>query len=130
MILESLSFTLKVANQDEALAFYTEKLGFGKRADLPMGPGTRWVTVAPANSKVELVLQPTDWFQGEEREQHIARIGQNPTMVFRVDDCRQTCAELSERGVEISEPPTETGYGLQAIVKDLYGNTLVLLERA
>jgi predicted enzyme related to lactoylglutathione lyase len=129
MISDILSFTLKVSSQDEALAFYTEKLGFEKRADLPMGPGTRWVTVAPPNAKVELVLQPTDWFEGEEREQHLARIGQSPTIVLRVDDCRQTCAELAERGVEVSDPPTETGYGVQAIIKDLHGNTLVLLER-
>ncbi len=129
MITNILSFTIKVANQDEALAFYTEKLGLEKRADMPMGPGMRWITVAPHDSSVELVLQPPDWFQGEEREQHIALIGKSPTIVFRVDNCRETAAELDQRGVEIVDPPTDMGYGVQAVFKDLYGNGFVLLER-
>jgi len=130
MISDTLSFTLKVRNQEEALAFYTEKLGFEKRADTSMGGGMRWLTIAPRDSKVEFVLQPPDWFQGEEREQHIAGIGKSPTIVFRVGNCSETCATLSERGVEIIDPATDTGYGVQAVIKDLYGNGLVLLERA
>jgi predicted enzyme related to lactoylglutathione lyase len=129
MITNISSFTIKVANQAEALAFYTEKLGFEKRADMPMGPGTRWITVAPRDAQVELVLQPTDWFQGEEREQHLALIGKSPTIVFRVENCRETCKTLAERGVEILDQPTEMPYGVQAIIKDLYGNGWVLLEQ-
>jgi predicted enzyme related to lactoylglutathione lyase len=91
--------------------------------------GMRWLTVAPRDAKVELVLQPPEWFQGEEREQHLAQIGKSPTIVFRVDDCRATCAVLSERGVVILDLPTDTGYGVQAVVQDLDGNGLVLLEQ-
>jgi catechol 2,3-dioxygenase-like lactoylglutathione lyase family enzyme len=47
MIKKLIRITLVVRNQDEALRFYTEKLGFEERADLPMAPGQRWVTVAP-----------------------------------------------------------------------------------
>jgi predicted enzyme related to lactoylglutathione lyase len=129
MITNISSFTIKVANQAEALAFYTEKLGFEKRADMPMGPGTRWITVAPRDAQVELVLQPTDWFQGEEREQHLAQIGKSATIVFRVENCRETCKALAERGVEIVDQPTELPYGVQAIIKDIYGNGWVLLEQ-
>lgn len=129
MITNISSFTIKVANQAEALAFYTEKLGFEKRADMPMGPGTRWITVAPRDAQVELVLQPTDWFQGEEREQHLALIGKSATIVFRVENCRETCKTLAERGVEILDQPTEMPYGVQAIIKDLCGNGWVLLEQ-
>ncbi len=129
MVTNISSFTIKVDNQEEALAFYTEKLGFEKRADMPMGPGARWITVAPRDAQVELVLQPTDWFQGEEREQHLAQIGKSATIVFRVDNCRETCKALAERGVEILDQPKDLPYGVQAIIKDLYGNSWVLLEQ-
>ena len=66
-----LRVTIRVKDQDEAQRFYTEKLGLEKRADLPMGPNRRWVTVGSADvPQLELVLQPSDWFEGEERQQH------------------------------------------------------------
>jgi catechol 2,3-dioxygenase-like lactoylglutathione lyase family enzyme len=126
-----LRLTLRVDNQDEAFRFYTEKLGFVKRADFPFGPGQRWLTVAPAGEPlVELVLQPTAWFTGEEARQHAALVGQNPTIVFQVDDCRATYDQLRQNGVEFSLPPTDRGYGIEANGRDLYGNTLVFLQPA
>jgi uncharacterized glyoxalase superfamily protein PhnB len=124
-----LRVTIRVQNQEEALRFYTEKLGFEKRADLPMGENRRWVTVAPKDEPVlELVLQPSDWFEGEARQQHNELVGKNPTIVFQVDDCRATYERLSTQGVEFSMPPTDVGYGTEADAKDLYGNTLVFLQ--
>jgi catechol 2,3-dioxygenase-like lactoylglutathione lyase family enzyme len=83
-----LRVTIRVRNQEEALHFYTETLGFEKRADFPMGPNKRWVTVASRDDPVvELVLQPTDWFDGEERQRHDSLVGKDPTIVFQVDDC-------------------------------------------
>ena len=129
MISKVMRITLVVGNQEEALNWYTEKLGFRKRADFPMGPNGRWITMAPPDdTDLEIVLQPPDWFQGEERQRKAAQIGQNPTMVLRVDDCRATCAELKARGVEVAGPPEQAPWGLQAVVKDLYGNDLVLLQ--
>jgi hypothetical protein len=94
----------------EALRFYTEKLGFEKRADVPDGGDQRWLTVAPQEEEViELVLQPPDWFEEEVCERHEGSIGRNPTMVFAVDDCQRTYEELRGRGVEFSSPPTDTG---------------------
>jgi predicted enzyme related to lactoylglutathione lyase len=125
-----LRFTIRVANQDEALRFYTEKLGFVKRSDMHMGP-MHWLTVAPPDDPVlELVLQPSDWFQGEERQQHAALVGKDPTIVFQVDDCRATYAALHSRGVEFTSPPTDRPYGVEAIARDLYGNTLDFLQPA
>ena len=128
MITDILSITIVVRDQDEALAYYVDKLGFEKRADNSMGP-MRWITVGPRGSKVELVLQPPDWFEGAERQQKIEAIGKSPTIVFRVDNCRDTYAELKERGVEFSDPATDVPYGVQAVFQDLYGNGFVLLER-
>lgn len=124
-----LRVTVRVENQDEALRFYTEKLGFEKRADMPMGPTQRWITVSPKDDlSVELVLQPSDWFDGEEHRQHAALVGKDPTLVFQVDDCRATYEMLHQQGVTFSLPPTDRGYGIEADGQDLYGNTLVFLQ--
>src|SRR5258708_23220550 len=124
-----LRVTVRVENQDEALRFYTEKLGFEKRAELPMGPKQRWITVGSKDDPtVEMVLQPSDWFEGEERRQHAELVGKDPTLVFQVDDCRATYEKLHNLGVTFSLPPTDRGYGIEADGQDLYGNTLVFLQ--
>jgi catechol 2,3-dioxygenase-like lactoylglutathione lyase family enzyme len=122
--------TIIVKDQLDAVRFYTEQLGFEKRADRPIGPGRRWITVAPPNDKsLEIVLQPVDWFDGEERERKLSQVGHNPTLVLAVDDCRQTSAALAARGVVFEEPPALQAWGgVQAVAKDLYGNSLVLVE--
>ncbi len=124
-----LRITLRVRDQEEALRFYTQTLGFTQRADLPMGAGRRWVTVAPPDDDVvELVLQPSDWFEGEERQHHSELVGKNPTIVFQVDDCHAVYDRLRAQGAEFSMSPTVMGYGIEADGKDLYGNTLVFLQ--
>ena len=129
MISKVIRITLAVRDQEEAFRFYTEILGLEKRADSPMGPGRRWLTVAPKDQKdLEIVLQPSTWFEGPERERHAALVGKNPTLVFSVDNCRQTHVLLRSRGVKFESAPEEQPYGIQAVAKDLYGNDLVLLE--
>jgi catechol 2,3-dioxygenase-like lactoylglutathione lyase family enzyme len=122
--------TIIVKDQSDALRFYTEQLGFEKRADRPIGPAQRWITVAPPHDQaLEIVLQPIDWFEGEERERKLAQVGQNPTLVLAVEDCWQTSATLAARGVAFEEPPARQAWGgVQAVAKDLYGNSLVLVE--
>jgi hypothetical protein len=67
-----LRITLRVRNQQEALSYYTGPLGFVKRADFPYGQGQRWITVSPfEEDRVQIVLQPPEWFTGEERQQHL-----------------------------------------------------------
>ncbi len=124
--------TIYVHDQEEALAFYTDKLGFEKRADASMGPA-RWVTVAPKNqhSPQIALVEPVPAFHGEETATQLkARVGQNPTWSFQTDDCRKTYEELLARGVEFVNPPSEQFYGVEAIFKDLYGNTFSLLQPA
>jgi catechol 2,3-dioxygenase-like lactoylglutathione lyase family enzyme len=124
-----LRVTLRVRNQSEALRFYTEKLGFVIRADFPYGQGQRWITVAPAEEpSVQIVLQPPDWFSGEERARHLQYAGNNPTLVFQVQDCRATHVRLQKNGVVFTLPPTEQAYGIEADATDMDGNTLVFLQ--
>lgn len=106
---------LEVENQDEALRFYTEKLGLEKRIDGGYGDGNRWLTVAPASEEnAEIGLQTPD-----NLKQHIDLV---------VDDCQATYDELTERGVEFVSAPEE-GYGAtQATLKDPDGNVITLTE--
>lgn len=121
--------TVRVATQEEALAFYVGQLGFEKRSDLVWGPNYRWLTVAPVEEgSVELVLQPSEWFEGADRDRHDRLIGSDPTRVFEVDDCQKNYEVLTARGVEFTLAPSERPYGWESHAKDLYGNTLVFLQ--
>ncbi|WP_372910151.1 VOC family protein [Salinigranum sp.] len=121
--------TLVVANQTDAATFYTDKLGFEKRADEPMGEDNRWVTVAPPGGDVEIVLQSPDWFEGEEVVRRRSMIGESPELAFAVDDCRETHETLTDRGVDFHTAPESVPWGVQAVAYDLYENRLVLIER-
>jgi predicted enzyme related to lactoylglutathione lyase len=124
--------TILVKDHDEALDFYTKKLGFRKVADTTFGPGERWLTVAPKGQKdMEIVLQkPSPAMHGKARaKQMMNQVGRGTTWAFEVDDCRKACERLRKKGVEIVSEPEEMPYGVQAVFADLYGNSLVLIER-
>jgi catechol 2,3-dioxygenase-like lactoylglutathione lyase family enzyme len=133
MITHLARVTIVVRDLDEALAFYTGKLGFQTRADATFGPGVRWLTVAPPGQhELEIVLQrPDPTFHGEQRAaEMLASIGKNPTWVLHTTDCQGDYGHLVERGVTFSSPPTEQPYGLEAVFLDLYGNSYSLLQPA
>ena len=113
-----------VRDQDQALDWYTEKLGFKICDDnSEMVPGFRWLTVSPdADSATQMVLMPA----GTDADQ--ARIGANGICVLGTDDCRGDCAALAARGVEVVEQPSTVPWGVSAIFKDLYGNPYNLVE--
>ncbi len=123
--------TILVRDQEEALTFYTEKLGFEKRSDQMFGPGARWLTVAPKGQKeIEItLLQPNEAMHSKRGKKRLEKlIGTQPTWSYRTDDCRGTVAELESRGVIIVSQPQEQPYGVEAIFQDLYGNTFSLLQ--
>ena len=67
--------------------------------------------------------------QGEaEAKMETGLIGKTPSLMFKVDDCKKTCDELRSKGVVIAKEPGEAPFGIQALVLDLYGNTLWLIE--
>jgi len=112
--------TIAVSDQDEAVVWYTEKLGFAKKADIPV-PGFRWVTVAPADQEdVEFLL--ASWFP--------ELVGKNGTCVLHTKDCEGTYEMLRGRGVEFSQEPKARPYGTEAVFQDLYGNRYALVQAA
>jgi predicted enzyme related to lactoylglutathione lyase len=121
--------TIWVKNQEEAVKFYTEKLGFEKRADNEFWGGRRWITVAPKDQKeLEILLEPLDWFVGEARKKSEQVIGNQPIGVFETNDCKKTFQELTNKGVKAIFPPKEQMWGIEARLEDLYGNQFSLLQ--
>ncbi|GAB3470864.1 VOC family protein [Massilia terrae] len=109
---------IPVSDQDRALAFYTEKLGFEVATDQPMGPGKRWIELRIASSGTRVVLFTPD---GQED-----RIGSFFNGAFASDDVEATWRELSARGVEFIKPPKTEPWGTSAIFRDPDGNSFVL----
>jgi catechol 2,3-dioxygenase-like lactoylglutathione lyase family enzyme len=120
-----------VKDQDEALYFYTEKLGLEKRTDLIFGPGMRLLTVAPrGQKKPEIALAKPDETLHNPDHIHelMGHIGQGSPWIFDTDDCHKTYETLLARGVKFVSGPTKQFYGVEAVFEDPFGNTFSLLE--
>jgi catechol 2,3-dioxygenase-like lactoylglutathione lyase family enzyme len=116
-----------VRNQDEALKFYTEVLGFEKRADYQQKGHPRWLTVAPKGDDVELILVE-GVYSVDPRPPSNADSGGNHH-VFTTDDCRRDFEALKARGVRFKHAaPSEAPYGITAYFTDPDGNHLTLLQ--
>ncbi|MEW6232790.1 MAG: VOC family protein [Chloroflexota bacterium] len=126
MITQIVYLTILVRDQDEALRFYTEKLGMEKREEDTSIPGSRWLTVAPKGLKgMEFALQKADEV---ELERVGNQTGQHFLCVLRTDNCREEHETLQSRGVRFLRPPEERPYGVVATFEDLYGNLFDLWE--
>jgi catechol 2,3-dioxygenase-like lactoylglutathione lyase family enzyme len=121
--------TILVKDYDEALGFYTKKLGFRIAEDAMMPGGDRWLTVSLPGDGVQVVLQkPGPATFGDKAGEMLRRVGQSANMVFKVDDCRGTCEALAKKGVRILSPPQDLGFAVEAVFEDLYGNAFTLME--
>jgi catechol 2,3-dioxygenase-like lactoylglutathione lyase family enzyme len=121
------TITLVVRDYDEAIAFYCDKLGFALVADTPLGPGKRWVLVAPGTGTgAQLLLAEAD---GAAQEAAIGNQAGGRVMLFlETDDFARDHAAMTERGVQFLEPPRHEAYGSVAVFADLYGNKWDLIE--
>jgi predicted enzyme related to lactoylglutathione lyase len=126
-----------VRDQDEALAFYTDKLGLELRDDVtvPEMGNFRWLTVGvPGQSDVAIVLMAVPGppvFDDETREQIHALLakGASGGLFFQTDDCRASYEELAKRGVEFTQEPTEQPYGIDAGLRDPSGNSMRMVQQ-
>lgn len=127
-----------VHDQDEALAFYTGKLGFEVRADvtLPEMGNFRWLTVGPADQPdVTIVLMAIPGppvMDAETAEQVRSLMGKGfaGTVFLTTDDCQASYEELASRGVEFTEEPEARPYGIDAGFRDPSGNRFRLTQVA
>ena len=127
---------LWVHDQDEALAFYTEKLGFEVQSDvtLPEMGDFRWLTVAPAGQDdvaVVLMAIPGPPVMDEATARQVEELmakGFSGTVFLTTDDCQGDYEKLKARGVEFTETPEERPYGIDCGFRDPSGNSLRLTE--
>jgi catechol 2,3-dioxygenase-like lactoylglutathione lyase family enzyme len=125
--------TVWVTDQDEAKAFYIDKLGFQEATDVTMGDGYRWLTVAhPDHPEVELTLmKPGPPLDDEDAAsfRHMLEKGSLNAVGLSTDDCHKTYEELVAKGVTFIQEPADRPYGVEAIFRDNSGNWLVLVEQ-
>jgi catechol 2,3-dioxygenase-like lactoylglutathione lyase family enzyme len=112
-----------VSDQDRAIEFYCEKLGFEKIADVPFGAGERWVEVATPGAAVPLALVTP-------REGGDVQPGTDTRIALSTDDVRAVHAELLERGVDIDAEVMDIGDPVPPMFwfRDADGNTLLLVQ--
>ena len=135
--------SIKIANsqvwvhdQDEALDFYTKKLGWEVRSDVTMPEmgNFRWLTVGPASQpdfSVVLMAVPGQPVLDDETRKQVLDLsakGFAGTLFLTTDDCRASYEELKARGVEFSEEPEERPYGIDAGFHDPSGNSFRLTQ--
>ncbi len=130
------STQLWVHDQDEALAFYTQKLGMEVRSDvtLPELGGFRWLTVGPAGQPdvaITLMAIPGPPVMDPETAEQVKALvakGFAGTVFLTTDDVRADYEQLKGRGVEFTEEPEERPYGVDAGFRDTSGNSFRLTQ--
>lgn len=121
------TIALVVAEYDEAIAFYRDKLGFDLLADLDMGGGKRWVLVAPpGGAGARLLLAKAD--AAAQRMAIGNQTGGRVFLFLETDDFLRDHAAMTARGVTFIEAPRHEPYGVVAVFEDLYGNKWDLIE--
>ena len=126
---------LWVRDQDEALEFWTKKVGLELRVDvsLPELGGFRWLTVGAPGQDVTVVLMeiPGEPVMDAETRAEVGNLmskGFAGTIFLATDDCRSDYEELKSRGVEFTSEPEETPYGVDCGFRDPSGNSIRLTQ--
>jgi catechol 2,3-dioxygenase-like lactoylglutathione lyase family enzyme len=137
MITQLANVQVWVHDQDEALAFYTDKLGLELREDVtvPELGNFRWLTVGVPGQDTAITLMAVPGspvFDDETRNQIVGLMakGASGGLFFTTDDCRASYEELKARGVEFQQEPTEQPYGVDAGFRDPSGNSMRMVQRS
>lgn len=118
-----------VDDQEKALRFYTDVLGFATHHDMPLGED-RWLTVcAPGDTSVELLLEPDHHPAARPFKEALVADG-IPYTAFAVDDVRAEHERLTALGVRFTQPPAEMGPVVTAVLDDTCGNLIQLMSPA
>jgi predicted enzyme related to lactoylglutathione lyase len=120
--------SVPVENQDMALKFYTEILGFVKKTEIPLGEH-KWLTVVSNEERdgVELLLEPIGFPPAKVYQKQLFEAG-IPWTAFNVDDIDKEYERLKKLGVVFSTPPTQMGPSKLAVFNDTCGNNIQLLQ--
>ncbi|MET3289384.1 UNVERIFIED_CONTAM: lactoylglutathione lyase [Brevibacillus sp. OAP136] len=120
MITKMATIAVYVSNQQEALTFWTEKVGFEVKRNQPMGPDASWIELTPPQAQTCLVIYPKSMMpDAEERK---------PSIVFETANIQETYAKMKENGVDFLEEPNQMPWGTYARFVDPDGNEFLLKE--
>ena len=122
--------SIMVDDQDKALRFYTEVLGFKKSKDIPVGGPYRWITVVAADGPddLELVLEPNANPAGKTFQTALFEQG-IPATAFESSDVAAEYETLAARGVAFTQRPTKAGPTTIAVFSDTCGNLIQIYQR-
>lgn len=123
--------SIPVKDQAEALKFYTEKLGFVKKLDIPLSEGNRWLTVVAEEEQdgPEVLLEPApNHFEPAKVFQKALFEAGIPWTQFNVDDVEAEYERLKALGVNFSMKPTEMGTAKFAVFEDTCGNYIQIVQ--
>ncbi len=123
--------SIPVQDQEKALQFYTEKLGFLKKVDVPLSEDSRWLTVVSKEEQdgVEILLEPApNHFEPAKIYQKALLDAGIPYTQFNSDNVQQDYERLVGLGVEFSVKPTEMGTVKIAVFNDTCGNNIQIVE--
>jgi catechol 2,3-dioxygenase-like lactoylglutathione lyase family enzyme len=123
------AIALLVRDYDEAIAYYTQVLGFDLLEDTPLSPEKRWVRVSPGGSRGTCLLLARA-ATPEQVRQIGFQAGGRVFLFLHTDDFWRDYHALRARGVQFVEQPRQEEYGTVAVFSDLYGNRWDLVERA
>jgi predicted enzyme related to lactoylglutathione lyase len=123
--------SIPVQDQGKALKFYTEKLGFLKKVDIPISEHSRWLTVVSKEEQdgPEILLEPApNHFEPAKIYQKALFDAGIPYTQFNVDDVQKEYERLTKFGVEFSVKPTEMGTVKIAVFNDTCGNNIQIVQ--
>lgn len=123
--------SIPVQDQEKALQFYTQKLGFLKKVDIPLSENNRWLTVVSKEEQdgVQVLLEPSPNHLEEAKAYQIALFNSGiPYTQFSSDNVQQEYERLVNLGVEFSVKPTEMGTVKVAVFNDTCGNNIQIVE--
>jgi lactoylglutathione lyase len=120
MIRSIYSVTIYVPNQNEAIRFYKEMLGFEVRRWEPLGPAGSWIEMGPPGQETALVLYPQQMMPDYKNRRAF--------IMLNVDDVAAKYEELTNRGVASVQEPTSLGWGTFALMADPFGNEFGLMQ--
>jgi catechol 2,3-dioxygenase-like lactoylglutathione lyase family enzyme len=122
--------SVPITDYDKALSFYTEKMGFVLKRDIPLGDGARWITVVSPNEPdgTELLLEPNGEYPAMSAlKESLVRDG-IPYTAFQVDDIQAEYERMRKLGVEFTMEPTNVGPSIVAVLDDTCGNLIQIYE--
>jgi catechol 2,3-dioxygenase-like lactoylglutathione lyase family enzyme len=122
--------SVSIDDYDKALKFYTEVLGFVKKNDIPLGEGTRWITVVSPEEPngTELLLEPNASYPAMKAlKESLVKDG-IPFTAFQVNNVQQEYERMQDQGVEFTMEPTNMGQTTAAVFNDTCGNLIQIYE--